>query len=502
MRAAWHTLANLFRGSDLKIGVRLTTCFLTIVVLMIAGDAVSIWQLRQLEAHTQMLKTADRASSAIVRLHLDVNSLSGRVAVLTRGHDARQFANEAALLRETFLRHVRDAEQILNSSPEIAQDPFTSSTLKTLKATLPTQIDSEIELANAGDWPAIQLRLTGQIQDLIDLSSSLVEGVEERAFQQRATVNEQTEQVRHRLFIVVPAAWMLTLFAAAVLGWYVTRTITAPLSELTLGAEALARRDFRHQVNVAGNDELAVLGKAFNHAARQLDNQFETTLEVRVAERTRIARDLHDTLLQSFHGLLYRFQAARFMFPERMEEGIQSLDAALVRTEQALEESRNSIQGLRLGLSAESELDQILIVTSKELASSQHTGGDGSPQFKVIVEGERQILSPIIQEEIGQIARELIRNAFRHARAHEIEAELRYDTDVFCLIVRDDGKGIAPEILRDGGCAGHWGMPGVHERARGIGARLEFRSQAGAGTEVRLTLPAAVAYEGHGAALD
>ena len=348
MRTAWHTLANLFRGSDLKIGVRLTTCFLTIVVLMIAGDAVSIWQLRQLEAHTQMLKTADKASSAIVRLHLDVNSFSGRVAALTRGHDARQFANEAALLRETFLRHVRDAEQILNSSSEIAQDAFTSSTLETLKATLPTQIDSEIELANAGDWPAIQLRLTGQIQDLIDLSSSLVEGVEERAFQQRATVNEQTEQVRHRLFIVVPAAWMLTLFVAAALGWYVTRTITVPLSELTLGAEALARRDFRHQVNVAGNDELAVLGKAFNHAARQLDNQFETTLEVRVAERTRIARNLHDTLLQSFHGLLYRFQAARFMFPERMEEGIQSLDAALVRTEQALEESRNSIQGLRL----------------------------------------------------------------------------------------------------------------------------------------------------------
>jgi len=501
MRTSWHTLANLFRGSDLKIGIRLTTCFLTIVLLMIAGDAVSIWQLRQLEAHTQMLKTADKASSAIVRLHLDVNSFSGRVAVLTRGHDARQFANEAALLRETFLRHVRDAEQILNSSSEISLDAFTASTLKTLKATLPTQIDSEIELANAGDWPAIQLRLTGQIQDLIDLSSSLVEGVEERAFQQRATVNERTEQVRHRLFIVVPAAWMLTSFVAAALGWYVTRTITVPLSELTLGAEALARRDFRHQVNVAGNDELAVLGKAFDHAARQLDNQFETTLEVRVAERTRIARDLHDTLLQSFHGLLYRFQAARFMFPERMEEGIQSLDAALVRTEQALEESRNSIQGLRLGLSAESELDQMLIVASQELTSS-HSNEDGSPQFKVIVEGERQGLFPIIKEEIGQIGRELIRNAVRHARAHEIEAELRYDSDVFRLVVRDDGKGIAPKILRDGGCAGHWGMPGVHERARGIGARLEFLSQAGAGTEVRLTIPAALAYEGRGAALD
>ena len=118
----------------------------------------------------------------------------------------------------------------------------------------------------------------------------------------------------------------------------------------------------------------------------------------------------------------------------------------------------------------------MLIATSEELASS-HTGEDGSPQFKVIVEGERQSLSPIIKEEIGQIARELIRNAFRHARAHEIEAELRYDTDVFRLVVRDDGKGIAPEILRDGGCAGHWGMPGVHERAHGIGARLEFWSR-------------------------
>ena len=501
MRDARHTFANLLCGSDLKIGVRLTACFLTIFVLMIAGDAVSIWQLRELEAHTKVVKTADKASSAIVRLHLDVNSFSGGVAALTRSHDARQFANDAAMRRETFLRHIRDAEQVLNSSPEIAQDAFTSSTLKTLKATLPTQIDSEIELANVGDWPAIQLRLTGQIQDLIDLSSSLVEGVEERVFQQRATMNEETEQVRHRLFIVVPAAWMLTLLVAAALGWYVTRTITVPLSELTLGADALARRDFRHQVNVAGNNELAVLGKAFNHAARQLDNQFETTLEVRVAERTRIARDLHDTLLQSFHGLLYRFQAARLMFPERMEEGIQSLDAALIRTEQALEESRNSIQGLRLGLSAESELDQMLIVTSQEIASS-HTGEHGSPQFKVIVEGERQGLSPVIREEIGQIARELIRNAFRHARAHEIEAELRYDTDVFRLVVRDDGKGIAPEILRDGGCAGHWGIPGIHERARGIGARLEFWSQAGAGTEVRLALPAAFAYEDRGGALD
>ena len=492
VRDVHQTFANLFRRSDLKIGLRLTACFLTIVVLMIAGDAVSIWQLHQLEAHTKVLKTADDASSTIVRLHLDVNSFSGRVAVLTRGHNAHQFANEAALLREMFLRHLQEAEQVLNSSPEIGQDAFTSSTLKTLKATLPSQIDSEIELANAGDWPAIQFRLTGQIQDLIDLSSSLVEGVEKRVFQQRARVNEETEQVRHRLFVVVPAAWLLTLLVATVLGWYTTRTITVPLSELTAGAEALARGDFRHQVNLGGNDELTILGKAFNHAARQLNRQFEATLEARVAERTRIARELHDTLLQSFHGLLYRFQAARNMFPERTGEGIQTLDAAILRTEQALEESRNSIQGLRFGLSAKSDLGQMLTVTGQEQASGG--GEDSAPHFRVLVEGESQILAPVVKEEIGRIGRELIRNAFRHAHAHEIEAELRYDPDVFYLIVRDDGKGISPQILRDG-CDGHWGIPGVHERARGIGGQLKFCSEAGSGTEVRLTVPAVIAYE-------
>ena len=211
-----RTFVNLFRRSHLTIGVRLTACFLAIVVLMIAADAVAIWQLRQLAAHTEMLNTADMASSAIVRLHLDVNSFSGKVAVLTRSHDARQFVNEAASVRETFLRHLRDAEQVLRSSPEIAHDALISSALKTLKTTLPSQIDSEIELANAGDWAAIQLRLTGLNQDLIDLSSPLVQEVQDRVFQQRARMNEETEQVRHRLFIVVPVAWLLTLLAAAV----------------------------------------------------------------------------------------------------------------------------------------------------------------------------------------------------------------------------------------------------------------------------------------------
>ena len=184
---------------------------------------------------------------------------------------------------------------------------------------------------------------------------------------------------------------------------------------------------------------LALVWAAYQWRVRQLHKQFDMMLEARVGERTRIARDLHDTLLQSFHGLLFRFQAARNLLPKRPEDAILALDTALIRAEQALDEGRRSIQELRPGLSAESELDQVLIATSQELSSSRHND-DSPPRFEVIVEGERRGLAPTVQEEIVRIARELLRNAFQHARAHKIEAELRYDSDVFRLIVRDDGK--------------------------------------------------------------
>jgi signal transduction histidine kinase len=491
MTDARRTVANLFRGSDLTIGVRLTVCFLAIVILMIAADAVVLWQVRQLAAHMQMLNEADQASSAIVRLHLDVNSFSGKVAVLTRSHDTHQFVNEAASVRETFLRHVRDAEQTFRSSPQIAQDALISSTLKTVKTTLPSQMDTEIELANAGDWPAIQLRLTGQIQDLIDLSSSLVEGVEQRVFQERARLDEETDQVSHRLFIVVPLVWFLSLLAAAALGWYVTRTITVPLSELTTGAKALAVGDFQHEVHVGGNDELAVLGKAFNHAGRQLRHQFETTLEARVAERTRIARDLHDTLLQSFHGLLLRFQTVFQMLPERAVEAKERLGSAIEGAAEAITEGRDAVQGLRDSTLQANDLATAIKTLGEELAADS---GNYRSGFRVAVEGESRDLDPIVRDEIYRIAAEALRNAFRHAQARQVEVEIHNDEEQFLMRVRDDGKGIDPAVLSGRGSDGHFGLPGMRERATIMGAKLRVRSEVDAGTELELRVPASVVY--------
>ena len=225
---------------------------------------------------------------------------------------------------------------------------------------------------------------------------------------------------------------------------------------------------------------------------RQLQRAFNMRLEERVEERTRIARELHDTLLQSFQGLMFSFQAARNLLPGRTEEAIRTLDGAIRKGDEAVAEGRDAIQNLRLG-SDQRRLEDLLAATGQELRDAQD--GNGHPAvFQVIMEGQPRTLSPLLQDEIYRIAREVLRNAFRHACASRIEAAIHYDPDLFRLRIRDDGKGIDPAVLQEGARTGHWGLPGIRERAKRIGARLELWSESGAGTEVELTVPASVAY--------
>jgi signal transduction histidine kinase len=140
------------------------------------------------------------------------------------------------------------------------------------------------------------------------------------------------------------------------------------------------------------------------------------------------------------------------------------------------------------------DLGFLLKAAGQELAHSSEAG-ESAPAFRVVVEGSRQRLAPILQDEIYRIGREILRNAFRHAHASQIEAEIRYDRGMFRLRMRDDGKGIDSSVLKEGTRAGHWGLPGMHERARRIGGHLKIWSEPGAGTEAELTVPARIAYE-------
>ena len=238
---------------------------------------------------------------------------------------------------------------------------------------------------------------------------------------------------------------------------------------------------------------LALLWAIYQVRVQQLHRRFNIALDARVNERTRIARELHDTLLQSFHGLMFRFQAARNMLPRRPEEAIQALDGAISRAEQALTESRGAIQDLRSNVQDRRTLEESLAALCNDLTS--RSAMQGSPQFQVVVEGEQQNLSPVFQSEVYRISCELLQNAFRHAAAEQIEAEIRYDRQLFRLRIRDDGKGIDKSVLEKGGPEGHWGLRGVRERAQRIGARLDIWSESEVGTEIQLSVPATLAYD-------
>jgi signal transduction histidine kinase/ligand-binding sensor domain-containing protein len=236
---------------------------------------------------------------------------------------------------------------------------------------------------------------------------------------------------------------------------------------------------------------LALFWTLYQLRLRQIAHAFNQRLDERVHERTRIARELHDTLLQSFQGLMLRFQSARDLLPAHPAKAVEALDGALDRADQAIAEGRDAIQNLRSSATVSNELAQAITTLAEELNNGN--GEKRSAMFRMSVEGSPRDLHPIVRDDIHRIAREALRNAFLHAQADRIEAEVTFGAREFRLRIRDDGKGIDPQHL-SGGRARHWGLASMRERAVQIGAQLSLWSEVGAGTEVELRIPGAVAY--------
>jgi signal transduction histidine kinase/ligand-binding sensor domain-containing protein len=237
---------------------------------------------------------------------------------------------------------------------------------------------------------------------------------------------------------------------------------------------------------------LALFWAAYQMRVRQLAAQFNMRLEERVSERTRIARDLHDTLLQSFQALLLRFQAVINMLPQRPADARRTLEEAVDHASQAITEGRDAVQGLRMSTVEKNDLALAIRTVGEELASTEPN--ELSPNFKVVVEGISRNLHPILRDEVYRLAAEALRNGFRHAEAKNLEVEIRYDQNYFRLRVRDDGKGIAPEVLRGDGREGHYGLHGMKERAKLVGGKLTIWTELNSGTEIELNIPGARAY--------
>ena len=232
-----------------------------------------------------------------------------------------------------------------------------------------------------------------------------------------------------------------------------------------------------------------VLGLAlwglYRQRLRQLSLRLQALLEERHRERERIARELHDTLLQSIQGLILRFQVAA---DRAADEATRStLNAALDRAEATLSEGRDRVRDLRSATRAGADLAQELARLCEE------HGLPDACQATVTVTGTPLALDPLVVDDVLGIAREALANAFQHAAAQFIEVEIDYSSTAFRLRVCDDGCGIDGQVA-EGGKPGHWGLSGMHERAQRMGGRLTLWSRPGAGTQIELVLDRQRAY--------
>jgi signal transduction histidine kinase len=233
----------------------------------------------------------------------------------------------------------------------------------------------------------------------------------------------------------------------------------------------------------------SVITAMVSRVRKMTEAQLTLRFEERLAERTRIARELHDTLLQSFQGLMLHFQTVTDLLPDGQAR--EALEKALDRADQAILEGRNAIQSLRSSTIVTNELAQAIASLGQELGG--RAGNNNSTKLSVAVEGKPHELHPVLRDDVYRIAREALQNAFRHAQATKIEAEITYADRLLRLRIRDDGTGIDAKVMATGR-EGHWGLQGMRERAQQIGAQLEIWSQPGAGTEVDLRIPSSVAY--------
>jgi ligand-binding sensor domain-containing protein/signal transduction histidine kinase len=221
---------------------------------------------------------------------------------------------------------------------------------------------------------------------------------------------------------------------------------------------------------------------------RQAAARLSARLEERLAERERIARDLHDTLLQGFQGLILRFHDAMMEIPEP-EPARRLMETALDRADEVMAEGRDRVVGLHPSFDRARDLAQSLARAGDEMANGSEI------KISVTTEGQVQTLDPEALDEIYCIGREAMVNAFRHAKGRSIEVEVDYASWELRLRIRDDGRGIDPKIL-EGGRPGHIGLASMRERAERVGGQLDIISGPGAGTEIELRVPAAKAYRG------
>ena len=269
-------MANIPFLYRVNIHRRLTLCFVFVIVLMLVGNGVLLWQLHLIRVQVERLNGVNEELIEVLRVHTGLLSFYERLGVLARSEDSARLLKESATLRKGLLD---DAQRTLAAfyhlPPEMKVDQTVLPTLESIERTLPSHLDAIAAAAASGEWDAVRFRIERQVQPLESLSSELVKDVTREVEEQRAQAALNISRAERRIFLAVPITGFVTLLIAAGLGVAITRSITEPLGRVVEGSKALARGEFEHQISVIGADELAHLGLVFNDTARKLRDLYE-----------------------------------------------------------------------------------------------------------------------------------------------------------------------------------------------------------------------------------
>ncbi|QJR11255.1 hypothetical protein DSM104443_02328 [Usitatibacter rugosus] len=237
---------------------------------------------------------------------------------------------------------------------------------------------------------------------------------------------------------------------------------------------------------LCGLATIALVALLMRRRTHRLLQQERLLHDDRLRERERIARELHDMLVQSTQGFILTVQAAAGLVPAN-SPARPMLERALDTADQVLADGRDRVHQLRsLGIDPTDLPDAL-----KRLGQALWRA-DGT-RFDVVVEGRPRTMCVTIANDVYEIAREALSNAFRHAKPGLVEVQLAFADKMFRLRVRDDGRGFGAEAGGNGDAA-RWGLERMRERARAMGAKLDIRSHEGVGTEIELQVPARIAY--------
>jgi PAS domain S-box-containing protein len=292
-RWAKQVVEGGFRLHRLNIGPRLTVCFLLIILAMLLGNGVLLWQFHQAREQAERLAGVDQELIAVLEAHTSLMSFYERLDVLAQSQDTILLLKQIETLQNAVLEDTQRARNALSRlPPEVPVDPTLLPTLLAIQGELPAQLEAIATLAKSGAWDALRLRLSNQVRPLESRSAALVETVDREVGEQRAEAVLNIRQAQRRIFLIVLITAAITLLFAAFLGSIITHSITQPLGRLVEGATALARGNFSHRVPATGNDEITRLGAVFNDTIVRLQEVYRElqTSETYLAEAQKLSR--------------------------------------------------------------------------------------------------------------------------------------------------------------------------------------------------------------------